>query len=47
MDGFSTFFPKHWAPQKVIDSINEAFANNSVIDKDGEDVLTEVNNIIK
>lgn len=27
MDGFSTFFPRHWAPQKVIDSINEAFAN--------------------
>ena len=27
MDGFSTFFPKHWAPQKVVDSINEAFAN--------------------
>lgn len=27
MDGFSTFFPKHWTPQKVVDSINEAYAN--------------------
>ena len=25
--GFSSFFPKDWSPQQVVDAINEAFAN--------------------
>ena len=25
--GLSTFFPKHWTPQEVVDAINEAFNN--------------------
>ena len=32
--GYSSFFPKNWTPQKVIDSINEAFANKTLIGND-------------
>lgn len=27
----STFFPKEWTPQQVIDAINEAFHNKEVV----------------
>ena len=27
----STFFPKDWTPQQVIDAINEAFANKQLV----------------
>jgi hypothetical protein len=28
----STFFPKHWSPQQVVDSINEAFYNKKFVE---------------
>jgi hypothetical protein len=30
--GESTFFPKDWSPQKVVDSINEAFENKQFVE---------------
>lgn len=27
----STFFPKEWTPQQVIDAVNEAFYNKEVV----------------
>jgi hypothetical protein len=29
--GKSTFFPKHWSPQQVVDAINEAFDNKQFV----------------
>ena len=53
--GATSFLIPEFAPMLLINvmfaiwdsGINVSFAYNSVIDKDGEDVLTEVNNIIK
>lgn len=32
MGGCSTFFPRHWSPQRVVDAINEAYRNKQPIE---------------
>ncbi len=31
MGGCSTFFPRHWSPQRVVDAINEAYRNKALV----------------
>ncbi len=30
-EGYSTFFPKHWSPQEIVDAINEAYDSKKYI----------------
>ena len=35
MGGISTFFPEHWAPQHIVNAINEAYANKRAFNASG------------